>query len=744
MPALSPGERFPMVGRWRDLVLALVLLLLALPQAGAAALTLMAGDQSRSLRGYLAFLPDPSGHLGFEEVRRMPANAFIPLPGDLSAGYVAGAIWLRFDLIREPGAPEIWWLHLGPRFIDHFDLFVPDASSATSYRHQALDLARPWTQPPDPGHAGLVPLHLPKGGPQTFYLRVANATALQARLELWQPEAFVHWLRLESLWQGGYLITALIIVLMNLFHWYHLREPVFAAYAGYVASFALFMLLRDGTLLLVLQPGTPLPLKWFQLVTQVVLVWFAYRLFATLVKPERFWPRLARSWGRVNRLAVAAGATLVATGAFKLAVPALWVWLLVMIAVNLTSSGLIVVLWRDRSALYFLLIFAVLNLGAMATLLASFGLLPTPSFLVEYGLLAGTLLHWVLIQILLADIFHRVKREHERARDLALAAARQGEAELERQVVEKTRAISALAHRHEVLLMAVGEGIYGVDTQVRTTFINPAAQTMLGYAAEEVLGRNPHALFHARHRDGRPYPFADCPLHRTLEEGRERHQEEWFIRRDGSPLPVAMTCAPLYEETQLIGAVVAFRDISEQKAREVELLELANTDMLTGVANRRFFYQRLEEEIRRLRRGGRREARSALLLMDLDHFKEVNDRFGHAAGDEVLRNFARLARQALRQGDLLGRVGGEEFGALLAAEDAAGALRVAERLRRGVQQGPFTTQAGPIPLTVSIGITDLQDKDQAPEGPLKRADSALYAAKRKGRNRVCVFDLLGD
>lgn len=292
--------------------------------------------------------------------------------------------------------------------------------------------------------------------------------------------------------------------------------------------------------------------------------------------------------------------------------------------------------------------------------------------------------------------------------------------------------------------MAVGEGIYGVDTEVRTTFINPAALAMLGYAADEVLGKNPHALFHTRHRDGRPYPFADCPLHRTLAEGRERHQEEWFIRRDGSPLPVAMTCAPLYEETQLIGAVVAFRDISEQKAREVELLELANTDMLTGVANRRFFYQRLQEEIRRLRRGGRREARSALLLMDLDHFKRVNDHYGHAAGDEVLRNFARLARQALRQGDLLGRLGGEEFGALLAAEDAAGALRVAERLRRGVQQGPFTTQVGPIPLTVSIGITDLQDNDQAPEGPLKRADSALYAAKRKGRNRVCVFDLLGN
>lgn len=742
MSALSQGESFMMVGRWRLLVL--LLLFLVQTQARAEPLNLVAGDQSRPLTGHLASLPDPTGRLGFDEVQRLPEDAFVPLPGDLSAGYADGAVWLRFDLLREPGAPESWWLHLGPRFIDHFDLFVPDAASPASYRRHALDLTQPWTQPHDPGHAGLVPLRLPAGSPQTFYLRVANATALQARLELWQPEAFVHWLRLESLWQGGYLITALIIVLMNLFHWYHLRDPVFGAYAGYVASFALFMLLRDGTLLLVLQPGTPLPLKWFQLVTQVVMVWFAYRLFATLVKPERFLPRLARAWGWINRLAVTGGALLVATGAFKLAVPALWGWLLVMITVNLTSSGLIVVRWRDRPELYFLLIFAVLNLGAMATLLSNFGLLPTTSFLVEYGLLAGTLLHWVLIQILLVDIFHRVKRGHERARDLALAAARQGEAELERQVAEKTRAISALAHRHEVLLLAVGEGIYGVDTQMRTTFINPAALAMLGYTAEEVLGRNPHAIFHTRHRDGRPYPFADCPLHRTLEEGRERHQEEWFFRRDGSPLPVAMTCAPLYEDTQLTGAVVTFRDISEQKAREVELLELANTDMLTGVATRRFFYQRLQEEIRRLSRRGRREARSALLVMDLDHFKQVNDRYGHAAGDEVLRNFARLARQALRQGDLLGRLGGEEFAALLAKEDATGALRVAERLRRVVQQSPLMTQTGPIPLTVSIGITDLQDKDQAPEGPLKRADSALYAAKRKGRNRVCVFDLLGN
>ena len=730
------------VGCWRALVL--VLLYLAQPQARAEPLNLAPGDQSRPLTGHLAFLPDPIGQRGFEEVRRLPESAFVPLPGDLSAGYVDGAIWLRFVLIRDPGAPETWWLHLGPRFIDHFDLFAPDPSTPATYLHHSLDLARPWTQPHDPAHAGLVPLRLPEGSPQTFYLRIANATSLQARLELWQPEAFVHWLRLESLWQGGYLITALIIVLMNLFHWYNLRDPVFAAYAGYVASYALFMLQRDGTLLLVVQPGIPLPLKLFQLATQVVLVWFAYRIFATLVKPERFWPRLARAWGWVNRVAVGGGAILVAVGAFKVAVLTLWAWLLVMIAINLTLAGLIAARWRDRSGLYFLLIFAVLNLGAMATLLANFGVLQGRSFLVDYGLLVGTLLHWVLIQMLLADIYNRVKREHERARDLALEAARRGEAELERQVAEKTRAISALGQRHEVLLMAVGEGIYGVDIQGRITFINPAALNALGYNRDELLGQHPHALFHARHRDGRPYPFADCPLSRTLEDGRGRHQEEWFSRRDGSVLPVGMTCAPLYEGTQLTGAVVAFSDISEQKVREVELLELANTDMLTGVANRRFFYQRLQEEIRRLRREGQREARSALLLIDLDHFKQVNDCHGHAAGDEVLRNFARLARQALRQGDLLGRVGGEEFAALLAAEDAAGALRVAERLRRAVQQSPFITQAGPIPLTVSIGITDLQDRDQAPEGPLERADGALYAAKRKGRNRVCVYDLLAN
>jgi diguanylate cyclase (GGDEF)-like protein/PAS domain S-box-containing protein len=704
-------------------------------------LTLESGHEMRSLAGHLALLRDPTGRLTIDEVRQRPASDFIPLETNLSLGSVEGAAWLRFELARAAGAPADWWLHVRPRYLDHIDGYTPDGHNPEVYRRHSLDPARPWTDPFDPGHAGIIPLRLSSADLRTYFLRIANATDLQAQVDLWQPLAFVHWLRVESLLQGGFLITALIIVLINLYYWSKLREPIFSAYAGYVATFALQMLILEGTALLVLQPGIPLPLKPIQLSIQVGLVWFSYRIFATIVKPERAWPRPARIWRQANLAAVIGGALLVLAVEFKLAATLLWSWLLLMLIVNLACAGLLLCR-RDLSGGYYILIIAVLLLGAAARLLYGFGVIEEYGFLVDHGLLIGTLVHWVVIQVVLADMLSRAKREHEQARDLALEVARRGEGELERLVTEKTQAIAALAQRHEALLMAVGEGISGVDAQGRTTFINPAAQAALGYTAAEVLGKNQHDLFHYRYRDGRPYPPGECPIQRTLQDGLPRFQEEWLIRRDGSPLPVAMNCTPLYEGERLTGAVVAFRDISEQKAREVELLAMANTDMLTGIANRRYFFQRLQEEIQRLGRAGRREARSAVLLMDLDHFKQVNDTYGHAAGDEALRHFAQIARQSLRQSDLLGRLGGEEFAALLTAEDAAGALRVAERLRRNLKHKPIPTGAGTIGLTLSIGVTELQAQDQDAQSSLKRADDALYAAKERGRNRVCVYESL--
>lgn len=181
-----------------------------------------------------------------------------------------------------------------------------------------------------------------------------------------------------------------------------------------------------------------------------------------------------------------------------------------------------------------------------------------------------------------------------------------------------------------------------------------------------------------------------------------------------------------------------FNDITERKQMEAALREMATTDELTGLANRRHFMARLQEEYARLQRHDTQQA--AVLMLDLDYFKRINDNHGHAAGDAVLRHFAALVRQDLRKIDTAGRVGGEEFALILPGADLNAAQVFAERLRRKVAESSYTHATQTIPLTVSIGIAVVKANDLHADAALIRADQALYRAKQQGRNRVSTAD----
>lgn len=175
-------------------------------------------------------------------------------------------------------------------------------------------------------------------------------------------------------------------------------------------------------------------------------------------------------------------------------------------------------------------------------------------------------------------------------------------------------------------------------------------------------------------------------------------------------------------------------DITERKRIESELQELATTDGLTRLANRRHFMSCLEAHFAYLRRTNGLPA--AILMFDLDHFKAINDRWGHAVGDEALRHFAGILRMELRSADMAGRLGGEEFAVLLTLADLDGARVVGQRIQRRLATQSLACGHETIPLTVSIGVTEMRMDDAAAEAALSRSDQALYRAKKNGRNRI--------
>lgn len=175
-------------------------------------------------------------------------------------------------------------------------------------------------------------------------------------------------------------------------------------------------------------------------------------------------------------------------------------------------------------------------------------------------------------------------------------------------------------------------------------------------------------------------------------------------------------------------------DITERKRIEAELQELATTDGLTRLANRRHFMSCLESHFAYLRRTNGLPA--AILMFDLDHFKAINDRWGHAVGDEALRHFAGILQMELRSADMAGRLGGEEFAVLLTLADLEGACVVGHRIQRRLAAQSLACGQETIPLTVSIGVTELRMDDADTEVALSRSDRALYRAKKNGRNRI--------
>lgn len=291
--------------------------------------------------------------------------------------------------------------------------------------------------------------------------------------------------------------------------------------------------------------------------------------------------------------------------------------------------------------------------------------------------------------------------------------------------------------RAQATLNCIADAVISTDMAGIITFFNPVASSMLGWPLNEAAGRHLAEVFR----------IVDATTRKTIVDPMAKAALEnlagklplncVLIHRDGHEVFIEDSVAPIHDrEGTVTGALIVFRDVSEVRAQSEQMAHLAEHDFLTGLPNRLFFYDRVAQAISLARRNGRR---SAVLFLDLDGFKHVNDSLGHAGGDEFLRFVAKCLLHCIRTPDTVSRHGGDEFVVLLQdlekLEDAAASAR---RVLQAVSE-VHVVDHPELHVTASVGISIFPDDGLDAEMLVKNADSAMYLAKKNGRQSYQFF-----
>ncbi len=260
-------------------------------------------------------------------------------------------------------------------------------------------------------------------------------------------------------------------------------------------------------------------------------------------------------------------------------------------------------------------------------------------------------------------------------------------------------------------------------------YVNPAFENLMGYHADEVIGKNPSILQGAATEDKTRHK-----IRQAISKGRGIRTQIMNYTKKGQAVWLDINIVPIRNERNEVAYYAAIeRDLTEHKMLQSRLEILASTDALTGLPNRQAIMNKAEKEFARAKRYNRP---LSIVMIDIDHFKSINDRYGHSTGDLVLTRVGEICQDALRGSDVIGRVGGEEFVLLLPDTPKESAEHVAERMRLRLADAHIRNNELDLSITASFGVANLSENDHTLQDMLERADEAMYNAKHGGRNQV--------
>ncbi len=289
----------------------------------------------------------------------------------------------------------------------------------------------------------------------------------------------------------------------------------------------------------------------------------------------------------------------------------------------------------------------------------------------------------------------------------------------------------------QVTLDSIGDGVITTNAQGKIEYLNPAAEELTGWLYQQAKGLQLQTVF--RVLNERDRQWMDDLFKQCLQKGQVGHLDEHaiLVRKDSSEINIKNTTTIIRNNNKVAGIVVVLHDVTQERKLAKQIIFHASHDALTGLINRREFEQRLEQALYLSKQN---TTEHAVLFMDLDRFKIVNDSCGHLAGDQLLRQVTSLFRRKVRKEDTIARLGGDEFAVLLMNCSLRGAIQVADNLRELVEEFLFVWENRSFQIGVSIGLTLIdQYSPQKVSDIINQADTACYAAKNAGRNCVQVY-----
>lgn len=696
-----------------------------------------------SLTEFLTVLEDASLALTLADVQQADHAAQFkkdtPTGEALSYSYTRSAYWMRFALRNAGDSPVERMLEIGYASLSNVQFYQPLMNGA--YQSLTAGSALPFATRPYKNRNFVFPVTLPAHSEQVYYLRIQSAGAIVVPVRLWSPQAFYAYERSDYTVQSLYFGMAIAMVLFSLLLFIALQNIYYLMYVCFVTCMALAIAAQNGLAHEFLWPNAAL---WSD---SARFVGYALSL-ATLLLFMRLMLVTGQVIPRVDRLIkILAGVFLLlplglAVSLQTLARPT--ALLAIFTLTLILCIGLYcAVAKRQRSAVFFTAAFAILCLGGVAIPLRGMGLLPT-NMLTLNGLQFGSAVEMLLLALGVADRFNMIRKEKEKAQREALRAQhhlvenlKSSERMLEERVEERTEALKESEARYRTLVEWSPEPL-AVHRGGKVVYVNPAAIRIIGArSAQDIVGQS---ILNWIHPD-----FHQLVLERSksvTELGvRMPMIEEKFIRQDGTIIDVEVQSTAIIFDGEP-AVQVAMRDITERKATAEEINNLAFYDSLTGLPNRRLLLDRLKQALAASDRSGKE---GALMFIDLDNFKSLNDTLGHDIGDLLLQQVAQRLKSCIRQGDTVARMGGDEFVVMLEdlSEHELGAAAqtdaVVENILATLNQ-PYLLATHKYKSSPSIGITMFRGYERELEELLKQADIAMYQAKKAGRNTMRFFD----